>query len=245
MSEMVKLVDVCKSFGDLQVLKNLDMTVQKGEVVSIIGPSGAGKSTILRCINNLEPIDSGQIYLEGALFDPKKTDVHKYREQIGFVFQSFNLFPHLTVRENVTLAPLLLRKATKAEMARRSEELLASVGLADKMESYPAELSGGQRQRVAIARALAMQPKVLLLDEITSALDPELTGEVLNVVSDLATKGMTMILVTHEIGFARDISSRVLFFDSGRIVEEGDPDTLFKHPKNERTKQFLASFRRM
>ena len=243
MSEMVKLVNVSKRFGDLEVLKNLNMTVARGEVVSIIGPSGAGKSTILRCINNLEPIESGEVYLEEVLFDPKKTDVHKYREQIGFVFQSFNLFPHLTVRENVTLAPLLLKKASKAEMATRSKELLASVGLADKIDSYPKELSGGQRQRVAIARALAMQPKVLLLDEITSALDPELTGEVLNVVSDLAKEGMTMILVTHEIGFARDISNRVLFFEGGCVVEEGDPETLFKNPSNERTKRFLSSFR--
>src|SRR5665648_289388 len=243
MSEMVKLVDVSKSFGDLQVVKNLNLVVSKGEVVSIIGPSGAGKSTILRCINNLEPIDSGQIYLEGVLFDPKKTDVHEYREHFGFVFQSFNLFPHLSVRENVTLAPLLLKKTSKEEIAGRSKELLESVGLADKMDSYPSELSGGQKQRVAIARALAMQPKVLLLDEITSALDPELTGEVLTVVSDLAKEGMTMILVTHEIGFARDISNRVLFFESGNIVEEGPPDTLFKNPSNDRTKRFLANFR--
>ena len=244
MPEMVKLTDVSKSFGDLEVLKNLNMVVSKGEVVSIIGPSGAGKSTILRCINDLEPIDSGQIYLEGVLFDPKKTDVHKYREQIGFVFQSFNLFPHLTVRRNVTLAPLMLKKASKQEMQERAVELLASVGLADKVDAYPNELSGGQRQRVAIARALAMDPKVLLLDEITSALDPELTGEVLKVVSDLAKKGMTMILVTHEIAFARDISDRVLFFESGRIVEEGDPETIFKNPSNERTKRFLANFRK-
>lgn len=243
MPEMVKLVDVSKSFGDLEVLKNLNMVVSKGEVVSIIGPSGAGKSTILRCINDLEPIDSGQIYLEGVLFDPKKTNVHKYREQIGFVFQSFNLFPHLTARANVTLAPLLLKKASKKEMAGRAADLLTSVGLADKVDAYPNELSGGQRQRVAIARALAMDPKVLLLDEITSALDPELTGEVLKVVSDLAKKGMTMILVTHEIAFARDISHRVLFFESGRVVEEGDPETLFKNPSNERTKRFLANFR--
>lgn len=243
MPEMVKLVDVSKSFGDLEVLKNLNMVVSKGEVVSIIGPSGAGKSTILRCINDLEPVDSGQIYLEGVLFDPKKTNVHKYREQIGFVFQSFNLFPHLTARANVTLAPLLLKKASKKEMAGRAADLLTSVGLADKVDAYPNELSGGQRQRVAIARALAMDPKVLLLDEITSALDPELTGEVLKVVSDLAKKGMTMILVTHEIAFARDISDRVLFFESGRIVEEGDPETLFKNPSNERTKRFLANFR--
>lgn len=244
MPEMVKLVDVSKSFGDLEVLKNLNMAVSKGEVVSIIGPSGAGKSTILRCINDLEPIDSGQIYLEGVLFDPKKTNVHKYREQIGFVFQSFNLFPHLTARANVTLAPLMLKKASKREMHERAAELLASVGLADKVDAYPNELSGGQRQRVAIARALAMNPKVLLLDEITSALDPELTGEVLKVVSDLAKRGMTMILVTHEIAFARDISDRVLFFESGRIVEEGDPETIFKNPSNERTKRFLANFRK-
>lgn len=242
MSEMVKLVDVSKRFGDLEVLKDLSMVVSKGEVVSIIGPSGAGKSTILRCINHLEPIDAGQIYLDGELFDPKTTNVHKYREQIGFVFQSFNLFPHITVRKNVTLAPLMLKKAPKQEIAQRAEELLASVGLADKMDAYPNELSGGQRQRVAIARALAMHPKLLLLDEITSALDPELTGEVLKVVAELAKKGMTMILVTHEIAFAREVSSRVLFFESGAIVEEGDPDTLFRNPSNERTKRFLANF---
>jgi ABC-type polar amino acid transport system ATPase subunit len=243
MYEMVKLVDVSKSFGDLQVLKKLNMVVDKGEVVSIIGPSGAGKSTILRCINDLEPIDSGQIYLEGVLFDPKKTNVYKYREHIGFVFQSFNLFPHLTARENVTLAPVMLKKATKNDMRERAAQLLTSVGLADKVDAYPNELSGGQRQRVAIARALAMDPKVLLLDEITSALDPELTGEVLKVVSDLAKAGMTMILVTHEIAFARDISDRVLFFESGAIVEEGDPETLFTNPSHERTKKFLANFR--
>lgn len=243
MPEMVKLVGVSKSFGDLEVLKNLNMVVSKGEVVSIIGPSGAGKSTILRCINDLEPIDSGQIYLEGVLFDPKKTNVYKYREQIGFVFQSFNLFPHLTARANVTLAPVMLKKASKHEMHERAADLLASVGLADKVDAYPNELSGGQRQRVAIARALAMDPKVLLLDEITSALDPELTGEVLKVVSDLAKGGMTMILVTHEIAFARDISDRVLFFESGSVVEEGDPETMFKNPSNERTKRFLANFR--
>jgi ABC-type polar amino acid transport system ATPase subunit len=243
MSEMVKLVDVSKSFGELQVLKDLNMTVSKGEVVSIIGPSGAGKSTILRCINALEPIDSGEISLEGVRFDPRKTNVHKFREHIGFVFQSFNLFPHLTARENVALAPVLLRKSSKREMHERADKLLASVGLADKAGAYPNELSGGQRQRVAIARALAMDPKVLLLDEITSALDPELTGEVLKVVSDLAKEGMTMILVTHEIAFARDISDRVLFFESGRIVEEGDPEALFKNPSNDRTKRFLANFR--
>lgn len=241
MAEIIKLVNLNKSFGKLHVLRDLNMTVNQGEVVSIIGPSGAGKSTILRCINYLEPVDSGEIYFEGRRFDPSKDNIYHYRENFGFVFQSFNLFPHLTVTENITLAPTMILKIPKEQARETAETLLASVGLGDKKDSYPKELSGGQRQRVAIARSLAMNPKVMLLDEITSALDPELTGEVLKVVSDLAEKGMTMILVTHEIGFAREVSDRVLFFESGCIVEEGSPKELFQNPKNERTKKFLAS----
>jgi len=215
--------------------------VNAGEVVSIIGPSGAGKSTILRCINYLEPIDSGKIYVDGTLFDPKHTNIYKYREQLGFVFQSFNLFPHLTVLQNVCLAPIMLKHLTKKAAEEQALELLASVGMAEKKQAYPRELSGGQKQRVAIARALAMKPKLLLLDEITSALDPEITGEVLKVVSDLAAQGMTMLIVTHELAFAREVSHRVIFFEGGVVVEEGPPAELFTHPKNERTQKFLAS----
>lgn len=241
MAEILKLVNVNKSFGDLQVLKNLNLSVNKGEVVSIIGPSGAGKSTILRCINYLEPINSGEIYFENTRFDPLKANIYRYRQNFGFVFQSFNLFPHLSVIENVTLAPRMVAKISKEEAQETAVQLLDSVGLIDKKDSYPKELSGGQQQRVAIARALAMNPKVMLLDEITSALDPELTGEVLKVVSDLAKKGMTMILVTHEIGFAKQVSSRVLFFEGGCIVEEGSPQEIFNNPKSDRTKRFLAN----
>lgn len=241
MAEILRLENVHKSFGDLRVLHDLSMSVNQGEVVSIIGPSGAGKSTILRCINYLEPINSGRIYFEGVPFEPTKDNVYSYRQNFGFVFQSFNLFPHLNVLQNVALAPQKVKKQAKEEARSQAKLLLDSVGLSDKIDSYPRQLSGGQQQRVAIARALAMNPKVMLLDEITSALDPKLTGEVLKVVSDLAKKGMTMIVVTHEIGFAKQVSDRVLFFEGGCIVEDAPPQKLFNNPEEERTKQFLAS----
>jgi ABC-type polar amino acid transport system ATPase subunit len=241
MSEMVRLVNVNKSFGKLQVLKNLNLAVDRKEVVSIIGPSGGGKSTILRCINHLEPIDSGEIYVDQEIFDPSKVNLYKYRQKIGLVFQSFNLFPHLSVIDNITLAPCTLLKVSKKIAQEQAEVLLASVGLSDKKLAYPKELSGGQQQRVAIARSLAMDPKVMLLDEITSALDPELTGEVLKVVSDLAVKGMTMILVTHDIAFCREVSHRIVFFQGGSVVEEGSVEEILKHPTNEITQRFLAN----
>ncbi len=241
MDAIVRLANVNKSFGKLHVLRNLNLTIDKGEVVSIIGPSGAGKSTIIRCINYLEPIDSGDIYFDGELFDPRKTNIYKYREKIGMVFQSFNLFPHLSVLENISLAPRMLKEASRSEAEENAKYLLDRVGLSEKIDSFPKELSGGQQQRVAIARALAMNPRVMLLDEITSALDPEMTSEVLKVVSDLASKGMTMIVVTHEMSFAKDVSRRVIFFEDGTVVEEGSPEELFQHPRNERTKRFLVN----
>lgn len=240
MSEMIRLVGVNKGFGSNHVLKDLNLTVNKSEVVSIIGPSGGGKSTILRCINYLIPIDSGDIIVDSERFDPKTMNVFKYRQRIGMVFQSFNLFPHLNVMDNITLAPCLLLEKTKKEAEEQADELLKSVGLEDKRKAYPNELSGGQQQRVAIARSLAMSPKVMLLDEITSALDPELTGEVLKVVSDLAVKGMTMLLVTHDIPFCRRVSNRIVFLEGGRVVEEGAPDAILLHPQNERTQRFLS-----
>jgi len=241
MVEIVKMINVNKSFGKLHVLRNLNLKVDKGEVISIVGPSGGGKSTILRCINYIEPIDSGRIYFEGQYFDPQKNNIYQYRKNFGFVFQSFNLFPHLSVMKNITLAPCMILKKSKQEAAETAEALLSSVGLTDKKNAYPKELSGGQRQRVAIVRALAMNPKVLLFDEITSALDPELTSEVLKVISDLAEKGMTMILVTHEISFAREVSKKMIFFENGLVVEEGSPQELLQRPKNDRTKIFFDS----
>ena len=240
MPEMIRLTDVNKSFGNNYVLKELSLTVNQSEVVSIIGPSGGGKSTILRCINRLLPVDSGQIYIDQQAFDPKTMSIHKYRQQIGLVFQAFNLFPHLNVIDNITMAPCLLLHKTKKEATLQAEELLTSVGLQDKTKAYPHQLSGGQQQRVAIARSLAMNPKVMLLDEITSALDPELTGEVLKVVTDLASKGMTMLLVTHDIAFCRYVSDRIVFFEGGKVVEAGKPEELLLHPENERTQKFLS-----
>lgn len=238
--EMLKMEDINKSFGKNHVLNNFNFTVKQKELVSIIGPSGEGKSTILRCINYLHPIDSGKIYVGGELFEPEKTDLQKYRQKIGMVFQSFNLFPHLNVLDNITLAPKTLLKMPKKEAEDKAMTLLNSVGLSEKSKAYPHELSGGQQQRVAIARSLAMDPQLLLLDEITSALDPQLTGEVLRVVADLAEKGMTMILVTHDIAFCRSVSTRIVFFQGGGIVEEGEPDEILYHPKSERTKKFLS-----
>lgn len=238
-SLLVEVKDVCKSFGDLHVLQGINVSVQKGEVFVIIGPSGSGKSTLLRCINGLENIDSGEILIDGERVDPRNSRIYKLREQVGFVFQHFNLFAHLTALENVTLAPRLVKKMTTADAKRIGLELLAQVGLADKASAYPSQLSGGQQQRVAIARAMAMNPKVLLLDEVTSALDPELVNEVLEVVINLARRGMTMIVVTHEMGFARNVGTRVALMDGGRIVEAGRPEELFENPTHQRTKAFL------
>jgi ABC-type polar amino acid transport system ATPase subunit len=248
---MIRLDKVNKSFGRLQVLRDVSLTVDKGEVVCIIGPSGAGKSTLLRCINHLEGVDSGTIYLEeepvyryvrdGKVVVDTERRVEALRSEVGMVFQSFNLFPHLTALENVMLAPVHVRNEPREDARRKAEALLAKVGLSDKVDAYPQELSGGQQQRVAIARSLAMQPKAMLFDEVTSALDPELIGEVLRVMRQLATEGMTMIVVTHEMGFARDVADRVLFMADGVVVEEGSPEQIFKTPRHERTRQFLQS----
>jgi polar amino acid transport system ATP-binding protein len=248
---MIRLEQVNKSFGHLHVLKDVSLEVEKGEVVCIIGPSGGGKSTLLRCINHLEKIDSGTIYFEGTpvyrftqhgkhVVDPDHR-IEQFRSQIGMVFQSFNLFPHFTALENVMVAPVYVRGEPRDEVKRMALALMAKVGLSDKVDAYPHELSGGQQQRVAIARALAMQPKVMLFDEVTSALDPELIGEVLRVMRKLAIEGMTMLVVTHEMGFARDIADRVVFMADGIVVEEGTPQQIFSAPKNERTRQFLQS----
>jgi ABC-type polar amino acid transport system ATPase subunit len=232
---------VNKYFGDKQVLKDVDFEVHKREVVALIGPSGSGKSTLIRCLNGLEKHTSGEIYIHGQKLDPhfSNKQLAPIRRELGMVFQNFNLFPHMTVLQNVIEAPLLVRKMPKDQAIALGEKLLAKVGLAEKRDAYPNKLSGGQKQRVAIARALAMQPQALLFDEPTSALDPELVGEVLKVMRDLAYEGSTMVVVTHEMQFARDVSDRVVFISDGVIVEEGDPEEIFKQPKHERTKQFL------
>lgn len=230
-----------KKFGDNEVLKDISTSVTKGEVVVIIGPSGSGKSTFLRCINYLEVPTSGEINFEGQVLNPKSKEkvLDLYRTKIGMVFQSFNLFPHLTVLENITLAPLEVLGVTKSEALARAHELLKNVGLLEKINAYPRDLSGGQQQRVAIARALAMKPDIMLFDEATSALDPELVGEVLKVMKDLAHTGMTMIIVTHEMDFAREVSDRVIFMDKGLIVEQGTPQEVFNSPKEKRTIDFI------
>jgi len=238
MSEILKAENIHKYFGKLHVLKGVSLSLQKGEVVVIIGPSGSGKSTFLRCINHLEEYQKGKIYFEGKLVDPKK-DVNKLRTKIGMVFQHFNLFPHLKVIENLTLAPVKVLKADEKKAIKKAEKLLDRVGLLDKKDVYPAKLSGGQQQRVAIARALMMDPDIMLFDEPTSALDPELVYEVLSVMKDLASSGMTMIVVTHEMGFAKEVANRVMFMDEGRILEEANPEEFFSNPKNERTIEFL------
>lgn len=237
---MIVIKDLYKSFGDLLVLKGISVQVKDSEVVCVIGPSGSGKSTFLRCINLLETPTSGDIWIDGEKITDPQININKIREEAGMVFQHFNLFPHKTTLENVSLALIKVRKLPKEEAERRALEILRKVGLEDKAHVYPAALSGGQKQRVAIARALAMRPKVMLFDEPTSALDPEMVGEVLNVMKDLAKMGMTMVVVTHEIGFAREVSDRVLFIDDGRIVEEGTPQDIFSHAKNERTIAFLS-----
>ncbi len=237
---MIEIKDLHKSFGDLRVLKGISARVKESEVVCVIGPSGSGKSTFLRCINLLERPTSGDIWIDGKKITDPHIDINKIREEAGMVFQHFNLFPHKITLENVSLALIKVRKLPKDEAEKRALEILRKVGLEDKAHVYPAALSGGQKQRVAIARALAMHPKVMLFDEPTSALDPEMVGEVLNVMNDLAKMGMTMVVVTHEMGFAREVSDRVLFMDDGMIVEEGTPQDIFNHARNERTIAFLS-----
>ncbi|ACZ08729.1 Arginine transport ATP-binding protein ArtM [Sebaldella termitidis] len=238
---MIKTVDLTKKFGDNEVLTKLNVNVEQGEVISIIGPSGSGKSTFLRCLNGLETITDGHVYIDDFDIAGNELNIDKLRERIGMVFQSFNLFPHLKVIDNITLAPVTLRKMKRDEAKRVARELLDKVGLLDKQDVYPSSLSGGQKQRVAIARALAMNPEVMLFDEPTSALDPEMVGEVLQVMKDLAKDGMTMVVVTHEMGFAKEVCKRVIFMAEGKIVEEGAPDDIFTNPKHERTRNFLES----
>lgn len=237
---MIYVKDLNKSFGKNEVLKGIDEHIAKGEVVVVIGPSGSGKSTFLRCLNLLEVPTSGTITFEGKDITSKATDINKMREKMGMVFQQFNLFPHKTVKQNICLAPMRVKKMSNEQAEAKAKELLNKVGLIDKIDAYPASLSGGQKQRIAIARALAMEPDVMLFDEPTSALDPEMVGEVLNVMKDLAKEGMTMVVVTHEIGFAREVGDRILFMDGGKIVEQGTPDEIFKNPKNPRTIDFLS-----
>lgn len=236
---MIKMIDVYKSFGKNEVLKGINLHVERGEVVVIIGPSGSGKSTVLRCMNYLEEPTSGDVIVDGMNLNVKE-NINNVRAEVGMVFQRFNLFPHMTVLDNITLAPQKIRKMSKEEAEKIALELLAKVGLQDKADSYPQQLSGGQQQRVAIARALAMKPKVMLFDEPTSALDPEMVSEVLDVMKNLAKEGMTMVVVTHEMGFAKEVGTRVLFVDEGRILEEGTPKDVFEHPTNERTQLFLS-----
>ena len=240
MSEAVRLEDVHKSFERNEVLRGIDLALEEHEVVCLIGASGSGKSTMLRCVNLLEPIDRGRIFVAGSEVTAPGVDVNRVRRGIGIVFQAFNLFPHMTVLRNVTLAPREVLGLSKADAEARALELLERIGLADKRDDYPDRLSGGQQQRVAIARALAMRPQLMLLDEVTSALDPELVAEVLNLIRELAAGGMTMIIATHEMTFARDIANRVCFLDEGTILEEGPPEQIFSAPREERTQQFLA-----
>jgi len=237
---MIEVRDIYKSFGKVKALNGVSATIKKGEVVVIIGPSGSGKSTFLRCLNSLEKIDRGTIIIDNIPLTASKTNIHKVREEIGMVFQQFNLFPHLTVLRNITLAQIKVRKRSQEEAERIARDLLLKVGIPEKADNYPFHLSGGQQQRVAIARALAMQPKIMLFDEPTSALDPEMIGEVLDVMKNLAKEGMTMAVVSHEMGFAREVASRVIFMDEGKIVEEGTPERLFEHPREERTRTFLS-----
>ncbi|MGH2953451.1 MAG: amino acid ABC transporter ATP-binding protein [Solirubrobacterales bacterium] len=236
---LVELDRVRKSFGDNLVLDDVDLRIARGEAIVVAGPSGSGKSTMLRCINGLEPIDDGRIRFDGSPVEAGGREVYGIRAQIGMVFQSFNLFPHMTVLDNITLAPLEVGQASRQEAGRRARELLQRVGIPEKAGDYPADLSGGQQQRVAIARALATDPKLMLFDEPTSALDPEMIREVLDVMRDLAREGMTMVVVTHEMGFAREVCDRIVFIDEGRIVEEGPPDEFFKQAKSDRAKEFV------
>ena len=237
---MIDVKNLCKSFGDHEVLKGVNEHIEKGEKVVIIGPSGSGKSTFLRCLNLLEEPTTGDIIFEGQNITSKQTDINLVRRRMGMVFQQFNLFPHLTVRENIKLAPVKLKIMTDEEADKRAMQLLERVGLPDKADSYPIQLSGGQQQRIAIARALAMNPDVMLFDEPTSALDPEMVGEVLEIMKELADEGMTMVVVTHEMGFAREVGTRVLFMDGGNIVEQNEPHEFFSNPQNPRLKDFLS-----
>jgi polar amino acid transport system ATP-binding protein len=237
---MIEFRRVNKWFGSLHVLDEISLTVKQGEVVVVCGPSGSGKSTLIRCINKLEPIQSGEIVVDGMSLNDPKIDINKLRAEVGMVFQQFNLYPHKTALENIILAPLKVRKQPKEEAKKIAMDLMVKVGIPEKINSYPARLSGGQQQRVAIARALAMQPKIMLFDEPTSALDPEMINEVLDVMVNLAREGMTMIVVTHEMGFAKKVSQRIIFMDEGRVIEEGTPETFFTQPKNERTRVFLS-----
>ncbi len=236
---IIEVNNLSKSYADLEVLKAIDLKVEEGEVITVIGPSGSGKSTLLRCLNGLEEINGGEILIEGENIADPKVNIDKVRERIGMVFQQFNLFPHMTVEENISLAPLELERMTKEEARKTAYDLLKIVGLEEKIEAYPESLSGGQKQRVAIARALAMNPKIMLFDEPTSALDPEMVGEVLAVMKRLVAEGMTMVIVTHEMGFAREAADKVLFMDDGIIVEENTPEFIFESPREERTKNFL------
>lgn len=237
---MIKVEKLKKSFGQNEVLKDINVSIKPQEVVVVIGPSGSGKSTFLRCLNLLEEITDGHVYIEGIDIADKKTNINKVRTEVGMVFQQFNLFPHKTVIENIILSPMIVRKVSEEEARNKGRNLLEKVGLADKENAYPDSLSGGQKQRVAIARALAMEPKIMLFDEPTSALDPEMVKEVLEVMKQLAKEGMTMVVVTHEMGFAREVGDRVIFMDGGYIIEENKPNDLFENPQHERTKLFLS-----
>ena len=237
---MITVKNLKKTFGELEVLCGIDEHIEKGEVVVVIGPSGSGKSTFLRCLNLLETPTEGEIFIDNEKINDPKVDVNLIRQKMGMVFQHFNLFPHLTILNNITLAPVKLKKMTKEQAHDKALELLAKVGLADKADAYPAQLSGGQKQRVAIARALAMEPEIMLFDEPTSALDPEMVGEVLDVMKSLAESGMTMVVVTHEMGFAREVGTRLLFMDQGVVMESGKPADVFENPQNERTQKFLS-----
>ena len=238
--ELIRVEKLHKSFGSLHVLNGITDTIHKGEVVSLIGPSGSGKSTLLRCLNRLEEPTSGHIWFDGVDIADKSVNIDLHRQKMGMVFQHFNIFPHMSVIDNITLAPVLLKKASKDEAIAKAESLLARVGLSDKRDNKPSRLSGGQKQRLAIARALAMEPEVMLFDEPTSALDPEMVGEVLEIIKSLAQNNMTCVIVTHEMGFAREVCNRVLFMDEGIIMEQGDPHQVFDHPQNPRTKDFLS-----
>lgn len=237
---MIKIHNLHKSFKDLHVLNGIDEHISPGEVVVVIGPSGSGKSTFLRCLNLLEKPNKGEIYIDNEQINAPRVDVNRIRQKMGMVFQHFNLFPHLTVMENITLAPVKLKKMTKEQAIAKGQELLKIVGLSEKADAYPVQLSGGQKQRIAIARSLAMEPEIMLFDEPTSALDPEMVGEVLDVMKNLAESGMTMVVVTHEMGFAREVATRVIFMDGGVVLESGTPEQIFDHPQHERTKLFLS-----
>lgn len=238
---MIKLAGVQKHFGDYHALKDINLDIPKGQVVVVLGPSGSGKSTLCRTINRLETIDEGEIFIDGKKLPEEGKDLAKLRADVGMVFQSFNLFSHMTIRDNVTLAPLKVRKVSKADANKQADQLLDRVGISAQAEKYPAQLSGGQQQRAAIARALAMKPRVMLFDEPTSALDPEMINEVLEVMADLAKEGMTMVVVTHEMGFARKVADRILFMADGAVVEDTDPETFFTNPASDRAKDFLAT----